>query len=87
MNKALARFLLDAIYIVVFFVVMTSAAYGVGMVVRICEANGLDEPVVWILKGLEIGLAAVDAVGVMIVAVILMRRFVRLVLEADRPRV
>ena len=83
MPRALLKFLLDAIYVVLFFFVMTGAAYGVGLVVRFCEHTGLDPFVFGILRILEIGLVVVDAVGVIIVATILMLRFVRSVLSAE----
>ena len=49
MAVALRRFLLDSIYVVVFFVVATTAAYGINRTVALCRRGGMEGPVVWIL--------------------------------------
>ena len=83
MNRALITFLIDAVYVVLYFLIMTAAASGVGFIVKACEAAELDPAVILILKALEIGLAAIDASGVIIVAVLLMGRFIRSVATVE----
>jgi hypothetical protein len=85
MHQALTKFVLDAVYIVLFFSIMSAAALGAGLILRLCEALGLDPIVVMILRVLEVILAVLDAVGVIMAAIVLLRNFA-LALTATEQR-
>ncbi len=83
MAQVLFRCFLDAIYTVLFFIIMSSAAYGMHLVVEECAALGMDPIVLFILKWMTYLLAGVDAIGVLCAATLLTFRFVRAIRNAN----
>lgn len=80
-----ARAILDAIYVSVFFLVMSAVAYGSHLLVEAAKARHVDSMVVGILHTVEIILVAVDGIGVVSASVILTYRFVTALIRADSP--
>ena len=83
MGHVLFRCLLDAIFILVFFSIMASAAYGVHLVVKELESHGIDPIVLFILTMVSYALAGLDAIGVVIATGLLTFRFVRAIWRTD----
>ena len=71
------RFLFDAMFIVLFFAAMSSAAYGVHWIVVQWEQRNIDHVILVILKGVSYVLVLLDAIGVVMAAGLLTQRFIR----------
>lgn len=76
MGSALLRFVVDAFYVVLFFIIMSAAAYGIHEIVHFCEARNVDTVVVYMLKAISYILVALDGIGVVSATVILTYRFI-----------
>ena len=74
---ALLRFFFDAIYIILFFAVMSSAAYGVDLIIAQWEQRHIDPVVLIILRGVSYVLVILDAIGVVVATGLLTLRFIR----------
>ncbi len=74
---ALLRFFFDAIYIILFFAVMSSAAYGVDLIIAQWEQRHIDPVVLVILRGVSYVLVILDAIGVVAATGLLTLRFIR----------
>jgi DNA-binding CsgD family transcriptional regulator len=83
MGWILVRYLFDAIYISLFFTVMSTAVLGVHWVVIQCEQRSVDPIVLYILKGVSYMLAGIDGVGVVIATGFLTYRFLRALVKID----
>ena len=77
------RFILDAIYSSFFLLVISAAAYGAHLVVKLAESRHVDGTVVAILHGVTITLVAIDGIGVVSASGIMMYRFLVLLTRAD----
>lgn len=77
------RFILDAIYSSLFLLVISTAAYGAHLVVRLAEVHHVDGAVVAILHGVTIALFAIDGIGVVSATGIMMYRFLVLLTRVD----
>lgn len=77
------RAVIDAIYISLFFLVMSLVAYGAHQLVGFAERAEMDAAVVFILHGVEVALAGIDGIGVVVAALILTFRFVVALFRAD----
>ena len=81
--RAVLRFVLDAIYITIFFVVTLALAAGADRLVELLESWRVDGVIVRMVKWLARGLAAFDDIGVAIAGAVSLFRFVRaLIAEA-----
>jgi hypothetical protein len=79
--KAVVRFLLDATYIAIFFVVTLALSIGADRLVDLLTSLRVDGIIVGLVKWLARGLAALDAIGVAIAGVVSLFRFVRALIE------
>jgi len=82
MMAVAARAILDAIYVSLFFLVMSAVAYGSHRLVQAAKTQQVDGIVVSILHLVEIILVAVDGIGVVSASVILTYRFVTTLIHA-----
>lgn len=80
---AAVRFLLDAVYILLFFTVMSAAALGVDWIVIQCEQRDIDPVVLFILKSVSYVLVGLDAAGVITATGFMTYRFIRATVRTD----
>lgn len=83
MSPVLLRFLLDGVYIIIFFSVMSGVAYGVHWIVIQYEHWNMDSTVLAVLKWVSYLLVGLDAIGVVTATVVLTYRFIRAILRAN----
>lgn len=76
MLPVVVRYIFDAVYVGLFFTIMSALAYGAHLLVRFFEERHVDEAVIMILRSVEILLAASDGAGVVIASVFLTGRFI-----------
>lgn len=82
MARVILRYLLDAIYISLFFAVMSAVAFGVQWIVIKCDQWQIDPTVLIVLKGVSYLLVVLDSVGVVTVTGLLTYRFIRATMKA-----
>jgi DNA-binding CsgD family transcriptional regulator len=82
MARIAARYLLDALYIVLFFSIMSAVALGANWIVVECEQSNVDPFVLLVLKGVSYMLVVLDAVGVVTVTGLLTYSVVRATVKA-----
>ena len=82
-GRAVVLFLLDGLYVIVIFGIMSAVAFGAHWVVIQCEQQHIDPIVLWILKVVSYLLAALDAIGVVTATGFLIFRFIRAIVRAD----
>ncbi|MEA3052594.1 MAG: hypothetical protein QOG72_1497 [Sphingomonadales bacterium] len=82
MARVIVRYLLDAVYISLFFAVMSAVAFGVHWIVIKCEQWKIDPPVMLVLRGVSYMLVVLDSVGVVTVTGLLTYRFIRATMKA-----
>ena len=83
MGSVLIRYVLDGLYITLFFAIMSVVALGAHGIVIQCERRHIDPIVLAMLKGASYVLAALDAIGVITATGFLTFRFVRAIARAD----
>jgi DNA-binding CsgD family transcriptional regulator len=83
MGRVIQRCLFDAIYITLFFAVMSGAAYGVHWIVIRCQQSSIDPFVLQVLKAVSYALVLLDAIGVVIATGLLTYRFIRAIVKVD----
>lgn len=83
MGRVIQRCLFDAIYITLFFAVMSGAAFGVHWIVIRCEQSSIDPFVLQVLKAVSYALVLLDAIGVVIATGLLTYRFIRAIVKVD----
>lgn len=83
MARVIARYLLDGVYIIVFFAVMSAVAFGAHWIVIKCEQWQIDPTVLLVLKAVSYTLVVIDAVGVLTATGLLTYRFIRATMRAD----
>jgi hypothetical protein len=79
--KAVIRFVLDAAYITIFFVVTLALSAGADRLVDLLTSAHVDGIIVGMVKWLARGLAAFDVIGVGIAGAVSLFRFVRALIE------
>ena len=83
MGPVLLRYLLDAFYIVLFFAIMSGAAYGVHWIVERCEEAHIDRIELMILRAVAYLSTLLDSIGVVTATTLLTFRFVRAIARTD----
>lgn len=83
MARVIVRYLLDALYIGLFFTVMSTVAFAVHWIVIRIEEWHIDPTVLFILKAVSYMLVVLDAMGVVAATGLLTYRFIRAVVKAD----
>lgn len=83
MQPVIVRYLLDGLYVSLFFAVMSAVAFGSHLVVLQCEASHVDHTVLLILKGVHYLLVGIDGVGVVTATGFLTFRFILAIKRAD----
>lgn len=86
--KAVFRFTLDAIYIVIIFLVTLGGAVGIDELVKLLRPLGIDGVVIAMLNMLARGIVLFDVIGVMIAGGVSLWRFcnaLRAELSNDKP--
>ncbi|MEA3060728.1 MAG: hypothetical protein QOJ94_509 [Sphingomonadales bacterium] len=83
MGSVILRCFFDAIYITLFFAVMSGAAFGVHWIVIRCEEWSIDPFVLQVPKAVSYALVLLDAVGVVIATGLLTYRFIRAIVKVD----
>ena len=86
MASAFVRFVVDAFYVVLFFAIMSAAAYGAHEVVHFCEERNIDQIVLWVLKGVSYLLVIIDGFGVISATGVLTYRFILAIIKADHDK-
>ena len=84
MFQVVLTYVVDAAYVLVFFGVMSTAAYGVHRLVKFAESNHYDPAVQIILRIAEIFVVAIDALGVALAGTVLTYRFLVALIRASR---
>jgi hypothetical protein len=79
--KAVVRFLLDALYITIFFIVTLALATGADRLVDLLISWKVDDIIVGMVRLLARGLAAFDDIGVAIAGIVSLVRFVRALID------
>jgi DNA-binding CsgD family transcriptional regulator len=80
---ALVRFLFDAVYTILFFAVMSAAAYGVDWIIVQWEERHIDPVVLMILRGVSYVLVILGAIGVIAATGLLTARFIGAIWRAN----
>ena len=83
MLAVMAKGLLDAVYVGLFFLVMSLVAYGAHRLVRMSEVETVDRLVVGVLHVVEVALVTIDGVGVVSASLILTFTFVVALIRAN----
>lgn len=83
MGRVILRCLFDALYIVLFFAVMSAGAFGVHAIMVRCEQWGIDPFALLVLKWVSYALVVLDGVGVVVATGLLTYRFIRAILKVD----
>jgi DNA-binding CsgD family transcriptional regulator len=83
MARVIVRYLLDGLYVVLFFAIMSAVAFGANWIVIKCEQSDIDPFVLLVLKGASYVLVLLDSVGVVTVTGLLTYRFIRATMKAD----
>jgi len=82
MAPVIGRYLLDGVYIIAFFAIMSAAALGAHWIVIKCEQSNIDPFVLLVLTGVSYMLVILDAVGVVTVTGLLTYSFIRATMKA-----
>ncbi|MFL6843772.1 MAG: response regulator transcription factor [Allosphingosinicella sp.] len=82
MAWVVARFLLDGLYLILFFATMSAVALGANWIVFECEQSNIDPFVLLVLKAVSYMLVVLDAIGIVTITGLLTYRFVRATMKA-----
>ncbi|MEO7179006.1 MAG: hypothetical protein ABIW83_09190, partial [Allosphingosinicella sp.] len=83
MARVVVRYLLDGLYIILFFAIMSAVAFGANWIVIECERSNVDPFVLLVLKGVSYMLVVLDAIGIVTVTGLLTYRLIRATMKAD----
>jgi DNA-binding CsgD family transcriptional regulator len=83
MGQVIKRCLLDGLYIILFFAIMSAVAFVAHEIVIVCEESKIDPFVLLVLRGVSYMLVILDAVGVVTATGLLTYRFIRAIMRAD----
>jgi DNA-binding CsgD family transcriptional regulator len=77
MGPVVVRSLLDGFYIILFFAIMSAAAFGMHWIVIRCERLAIDAFVLLVLRWVSYALVVLDGMGVVTATALLTYRFIR----------
>ncbi|MFL6863585.1 MAG: response regulator transcription factor, partial [Allosphingosinicella sp.] len=77
MGPVVLRSLLDGFYIILFFAIMSAAAFGMHWIVIRCERLAIDPFVLLVLRWVSYALVVLDGAGVVTATALLTYRFIR----------
>jgi hypothetical protein len=83
MARVIVRYLLDGLYTILFFAIMSAVALGANWIVIECEQSSIDPFVLLVLKGVSYMLVVLDGVGVVALTGLLTYSFIRATMRAD----
>jgi DMSO reductase anchor subunit len=83
--QPLIRFVLDAVYTIVFFAVTTAGAIGLHVLTKFAEQMGVDPPIVVMLRAVEWLVAGGDCIGTICGTAFSLYRFVHLLRKESAP--
>lgn len=83
MGRVIVRYVLDAVFITLFFAIMSAAAFGAHQIVLRCEQSHFDPFVLAVVKAVSYALVLLDATGVVAATGLLTYRFIRAIMKAD----